>query len=166
MALVWIVDFTTLAAQDSTNNPDTLIQRPQLQRELTRYLQRDSEHHQEVIMPSMSTYIKAISGGAILVIGGPALVWYVTPTEEEIFKRYSPELQKKALAGREQRQKDFDAFVGQLKEASRSDKPIWAAQKEMDAKRSEAEQQLRREERDAYAAESRRRQAEIRESAK
>jgi hypothetical protein len=24
--------------------------------------------------------------GAILVIGGPALVWYVTPTEEEIFK--------------------------------------------------------------------------------
>jgi hypothetical protein len=62
MALVWIVDFTTLAAQDSTNNPDTLIQRPQLQRELTRYLQRDSEHHQEVIMPSMSTYIKAISG--------------------------------------------------------------------------------------------------------
>jgi DNA excision repair protein ERCC-4 len=36
----------------------------------------------------------------------------------------------------------------------------------MDAKRSEAEQQLRREERDAYAAESRRRQAEIRESAK
>jgi len=66
---------------------------------------------------------------------------WVTPTEEEIFKvnllsrvhvphscsrfiqRYSPELQKKALAGREQRQKDFDAFVGQLKEAARSDKP-------------------------------------------
>jgi hypothetical protein len=32
-------------------------------------------------------------------------------------------LQKKALAGREQRQKDFDAFVGQLKELSKSDKP-------------------------------------------
>ncbi|KNG50195.1 dna repair protein [Stemphylium lycopersici] len=91
-------------------------------------------------MPSASTYIKAISG-------------------------YSPELKKKALAGREQRQKDFDAFVGQLKEASRSDKPIWTAQKEMDAKRSETEQQIRRDERDAYAAESRRRQAEIRASA-
>jgi hypothetical protein len=82
-----------------------------------------------------------INRGAFLCIGGPALVWYVTPTEEEIFKvcllchmyapdsclcclqRYSPELQKKALAGREQRQKDFDAFVGQLKEAARSDKP-------------------------------------------
>lgn len=40
-----------------------------------------------------------------------------------VVQRYSPELQKKALAGREQRQKDFDAFVTQLKEASRSDKP-------------------------------------------
>ncbi|KAI4605405.1 assembly factor cbp4 [Alternaria ethzedia] len=115
-------------------------------------------------MPSTAAYIKAIAGGGILCIGGPALVMWVTPTEEEIFKRYSPELQKKALAGREQRQKDFDAFVGQLKEASRSDKPIWAAQKEMDAKRSETEQQIRREERDAYAAEGRRRQAEIRAS--
>ncbi|KAL6703309.1 Assembly factor cbp4 [Coniothyrium glycines] len=115
-------------------------------------------------MPSTQAYIKAISAGAILCIGGPALVWYVTPTEEEIFKRYNPELQKKALAGREQRQKDFDAFVGQLKEASRSDKPIWIAQKEMDAKRSDEEQQKRREERDAYAAEGRKRQAEIRAS--
>ncbi|KAF1944179.1 CBP4-domain-containing protein [Clathrospora elynae] len=115
-------------------------------------------------MPSARTYIKAISGGAFLCIGGPALVWYVTPTEEEIFKRYNPELQKKALAGREQRQKDFDVFVGQLKELSKSDKPIWTAQKEMDAKRSEEEQQKRRDERDAYAAEGRRRQAEIRAS--
>ena len=98
-------------------------------------------------------------------------------------QRYNPELQKKALAGREQRQKEFDAFVGQLKEAARSDKPsmsspantscltslltklVWTAQKEMDAKRSEAEQKARRDERDAYAAESRRRQAEIRASA-
>jgi hypothetical protein len=85
--------------------------------------------------------ILTVFRGAILCIGGPALVWYVTPTEEEIFKvrlflatracssvlhpsqRYNPELQAKSLAGREQRQKDFDAFVGQLKEASRSDKP-------------------------------------------
>jgi hypothetical protein len=52
----------------------------------------------------MRTYIKAISGfvlslhlrikfsrltfkrGAILVIGGPALVMWVTPTQEEIFQ--------------------------------------------------------------------------------
>jgi hypothetical protein len=66
---------------------------------------------------------------------------YVTPTEEEIFKvgglatasenaswltpfqRYSPELQKKALARREQTQQDFDNFTAQLKEAARSEKP-------------------------------------------
>jgi hypothetical protein len=63
---------------------------------------------------------------------------WVTPSEEEIFKvsrpprandasdslqRYSPELQKKALANREQRQKDFDGFVHQLKDLSKSDKP-------------------------------------------
>ena len=36
---------------------------------------------------------------------------------------YSPELQKKALANREQRQKDFDGFVTQLKDLSKSEKP-------------------------------------------
>jgi hypothetical protein len=41
---------------------------------------------------------------------------------------------------------------------------VWIAQKEMDSKRSAEEQQARRDERDAYAAESRRRQAEIRAS--
>lgn len=65
---------------------------------------------------------------------------WVTPTEEEIFKvhqtlprahgglltlvqKYSPDLQKKALARREQTQQDFDNFTRQLKEAARSDKP-------------------------------------------
>ncbi|KAF1916719.1 hypothetical protein BDU57DRAFT_538983 [Ampelomyces quisqualis] len=115
-------------------------------------------------MPSMQTYIKAITGGAILVIGGPALVIWVTPTQEEIFQRYSPELQKKALARREQTQQDFENFTRQLKEASRSDRPIWIAQKEMDAKRSQEEQERKRAERDAYAAEARRRQAEVRAS--
>ena len=113
-------------------------------------------------MTAMRTYIKAISAGAVLCIGGPALVMWVTPTEEEIFKRYSPELQKKALASREQRQKDFDGFVTQLKDLSKSDKPIWIAQKEHDAKVSAAEQQRLRDERDAYAAESRKLQQDIR----
>lgn len=61
------------------------------------------------------------SGGAIIV-GGPALVYYVQPTEEELFKRYNPDLQKKSLANRDQRQKDFDEFVNKLKEHSKSDK--------------------------------------------
>jgi hypothetical protein len=41
---------------------------------------------------------------------------------------------------------------------------VWTAQKEIDAKKSEEEQRIRRDERDAYAAEGRRRQAEIRAS--
>jgi hypothetical protein len=38
-------------------------------------------------------------------------------------QRYSPDLQKKALARREQTQQDFENFTRQLKEASKSDKP-------------------------------------------
>jgi len=41
---------------------------------------------------------------------------------------------------------------------------VWIAQKEMDAKRSADELLAKRAERDAYAEESRRRQAEVRAS--
>ncbi|KAH8717061.1 hypothetical protein GQ44DRAFT_712804 [Phaeosphaeriaceae sp. PMI808] len=115
-------------------------------------------------MVSARTWIKALSGGAAICVAGPALVYYVSPTEEEIFKRYSPQLQKEALARREQTQQDFDNFTRQLKEAAKSDKPIWAAQKEIEAKRVAAEQEARRDERDALDAESKKRQAEIRSS--
>jgi hypothetical protein len=74
---------------------------------------------------------------------------WVTPSEEEIFKvsrspraneasnasqRYSPELQKKALASREQRQKDFDGFVHQLKDLSKSDKPSKCCYRDVDTR--------------------------------
>ncbi|OAL51149.1 hypothetical protein IQ07DRAFT_565495 [Pyrenochaeta sp. DS3sAY3a] len=117
-------------------------------------------------MPPIKTYVKAIVGGSILCIGGPALVMWVTPSEEEIFKRYNPELQKKALATREQRQKDFESFVGQLKEASKSDKPIWIVQKEMEAKRQLEHEQSVRAEHDAQVADIQKRQAEIRATTK
>lgn len=58
-----------------------------------------------------------------MCIGGPALIYYVTPTEEELFKRYNPDLQKRSLENRHQKQEDFDNFVSKLKEYSRSDKP-------------------------------------------
>ncbi|OAK98358.1 CBP4-domain-containing protein [Phaeosphaeriaceae sp. SRC1lsM3a] len=116
-------------------------------------------------MPSTQTWVKAIVGGAAMCIGGPALVMYVSPTEEEIFKRYNPELQKKALANREKRQQEFDDFTTHLKELSKSDKPIWIAQKEWDAKRAEEAAKARRDEYDAYVAEQRRKQAEVRGSA-
>ncbi|ORY12297.1 hypothetical protein BCR34DRAFT_482812 [Clohesyomyces aquaticus] len=117
-------------------------------------------------MPSLATYVKCITAGAVLCIGGPALVMYVTPTEEEIFKRYNPDLQKRALATRESRQQDFEDFVQQLKEASKSDKPIWVVQKEMDKLRAEKAKERLREEVAAAAAEAERRKAEVRESAK
>jgi hypothetical protein len=47
----------------------------------------------------------------------------VTPTEGELFKRFSPELQKHNLENRERRQRDYEDFVGKLKEYSKSDKP-------------------------------------------
>jgi hypothetical protein len=47
----------------------------------------------------------------------------VTPTEGELFKRFSPELQKYNLENRERRQRDYEDFVGKLKEYSKSDKP-------------------------------------------
>ena len=74
-----------------------------------------------------------------MCVGGPALVIYVSPTEEELFKvrpkttisgssthanqRYDPDLQRRSLENRYQKQEDFDKFVTKLKEYSKSDKP-------------------------------------------
>ena len=55
-------------------------------------------------------------------IGGPALVYYVSPTEEELFKKYSPDLQRKSLENRIGKQQAFDDYVVQLKEYSKSNK--------------------------------------------
>ncbi len=49
-------------------------------------------------------------------------------------QRYNPELQKRSLENREQKQQDFDNFVNKLKEYSKSDKPIWAAAAEDEAR--------------------------------
>lgn len=117
-------------------------------------------------MPGLRTWIKAGSAGLVLVIGGPALVRYVSPTEEEIFERYSPELKKKALETRYQRQKEFDDFVCHLKEASKSDKPIWTRLKEMEIEKSERDAQTARDAQAALAAGEEKRKAEIRNSTK
>lgn len=47
----------------------------------------------------------------------------LTPTEEELRSRYNPDLLKKSIEGREERQQEFDDFVTRLKEYSKSDKP-------------------------------------------
>lgn len=61
--------------------------------------------------------------GAVMCIGGPALVIYVSPTEEELVARYNPELRKRSLENRAERMEDYDRFVSKLKEYSKSDKP-------------------------------------------
>jgi hypothetical protein len=60
-------------------------------------------------------------------IGGPALVYYVSPSEEELFKRYNPDLQRKSLENRIGRQQEFDDFVVKLKEYSKSNKSSMAS---------------------------------------
>ncbi|CAG8979599.1 hypothetical protein HYALB_00012226 [Hymenoscyphus albidus] len=60
-------------------------------------------------------------------VGGPALVYYVSPTEEELFQKYNPELQRRSLENRIGKQEDFDSFVGKLKEYSKSDRHVWEA---------------------------------------
>jgi len=51
------------------------------------------------------------------------LINYVTPTEEELFKKYNPDLQRRSLEGREQRLKEANDFIAHLKEMGKSDKP-------------------------------------------
>jgi hypothetical protein len=51
------------------------------------------------------------------------LIYYVTPTEAELFSRYNPDLQRRSLENRAGKQEDFNKFVAQLKEYSKSDKP-------------------------------------------
>lgn len=60
---------------------------------------------------------------AVICVGGPALTYYVIPTEEELFKKYNPDLQRKSLANRDKTQAEFNEYVAKLKEYSKSDKP-------------------------------------------
>lgn len=49
--------------------------------------------------------------------------YWLVPTEEELRSRYNPDLLKRSIEGREEREKEFDDFVTRLKEYSKSDKP-------------------------------------------
>ncbi|KAJ4298710.1 Assembly factor cbp4 [Collariella sp. IMI 366227] len=83
-------------------------------------------------------WAKMIVAGGAICVGGPAFVKWVQPTDEELFQRYNPELQKRSLERRVERQQDFDDFVTKLKEYSKSDKPIWVVQAEAEEKAKQA----------------------------
>ncbi|KAK8917353.1 Cytochrome b mRNA-processing protein 4 [Metarhizium guizhouense ARSEF 977] len=62
----------------------------------------------------------------------------LTPTEDELRAKYNPDLLKKSIETREERQQEFDDFVTRLKEYSKSDKPIWIVVKEEEERRKKA----------------------------
>ncbi|KAL1983945.1 hypothetical protein VTN96DRAFT_9719 [Rasamsonia emersonii] len=89
-------------------------------------------------MTRLGTWLKMLGVGTVISVGGPMFVQYIRPSEEELFKKYNPELQKKSLENRERREKEFDDYVNKLKEWSKSDKSIWFAAKEEEARRRAA----------------------------
>lgn len=64
----------------------------------------------------------SVGSGTVICVGGPAFVQYVRPTDEELFKRYNPDLQKRSLEEGDRRAREFDDYVTRLKQWSKSDK--------------------------------------------
>ncbi|KAG5993921.1 hypothetical protein E4U52_001579 [Claviceps spartinae] len=79
-----------------------------------------------------------ILAGVGISVGGPILTMRLMPTEDELRSRYNPELLKKSIEEREERQEEFDVFVNRLKEYSRSDKPIWTVMMEEEERQKKA----------------------------
>ena len=51
------------------------------------------------------------------------LTVYLMPTDEELFKKYNPELQQRSLERREERLAEFDEWLTNLKRQSKINKP-------------------------------------------
>ncbi|OAQ99019.1 hypothetical protein LLEC1_01155 [Akanthomyces lecanii] len=68
-------------------------------------------------------WAKVIIAGVGVSVGGPALTYWVVPTEEELRSRYNPDLLRKSIEGRAEREAEFNDFVTKLKAYSKSDKP-------------------------------------------
>ncbi|KAK7528480.1 uncharacterized protein IWZ02DRAFT_12353 [Phyllosticta citriasiana] len=115
-------------------------------------------------MTRAATWIKMLAAGVGLCVGGPALTYWVMPSEDELFKRYNPELQKRSLEKREMREQEFDNFVNKLKDWSKSDKPIWEAASEINAQRVQEQRQKILDDKKSLAAEVEQRRREMQES--
>lgn len=110
------------------------------------------------------TYLFFTISGIAISAGGPALVQALRPSDEELVKRYNPDLRKRSEEQGDKKAQEFDDYVIKLKEWSKSDKSsmsrtrgmdysryfrtnvilflVWvAAQEELDAKRALAESQ-------------------------
>ncbi|PYH91898.1 hypothetical protein BO71DRAFT_384600 [Aspergillus ellipticus CBS 707.79] len=78
-------------------------------------------------MSRAGTWMKMLGSAIVICVGGPAFVQYIRPTDEELFKRYNPDLQKRSLEEGDRRAQEFDDYVTKLKQWSKSDKSIWHA---------------------------------------
>jgi len=75
-------------------------------------------------------YLRMGIATAVLCIGGPLIVYSVIPNEDELFKRYSPALQREVLATRDQRRKDYEEFLERLRGIAKDPRPLWEIEKE------------------------------------
>lgn len=60
--------------------------------------------------------------GIGICVGGPALVQYLRPTDQELFDRFSTDIQQRSLDEGPRRAQEFDDYVKRLKGWSKSDK--------------------------------------------
>jgi 2-keto-4-pentenoate hydratase/2-oxohepta-3-ene-1,7-dioic acid hydratase in catechol pathway len=70
----------------------------------------------------LTTLSFSLNSGTVICVGGPAFVQSIRPTDEELFKRYNPDLQKRSLEEGDRRAREFDEYVTRLKQWSKSDK--------------------------------------------
>lgn len=80
--------------------------------------------------PRGALYLKMAAVFIACAAGGPALMYYITPTPDELFQRFSPDLQKHSLENRERRKAEYEDFRHKMIEYSKSDKPIWVVAEE------------------------------------
>ncbi|KAI9933902.1 hypothetical protein ASPWEDRAFT_35873 [Aspergillus wentii DTO 134E9] len=91
-------------------------------------------------MSRAGTWFKMLGAGIVICVGGPAFVQSIRPSDEELFKRYNKDLQKRSLEEGDRRAQEFDDYVNRLKQWSKSDKSIWvAAQEQEDLRRSQVD---------------------------
>ncbi|KAJ5825350.1 hypothetical protein N7474_002488 [Penicillium riverlandense] len=102
-------------------------------------------------MSRAGIWLKILGAGIVVSVGGPLFVQSIRPSDEELVKRYNPDLQKRSAEQGSQRAQEFDDYVNKLKEWSKSDKSIWFAAQEqqeskqaaMDAQRAKASEDAR-----------------------
>ena len=85
------------------------------------------------------TILFLVDSGGVIIVGGPMLIRYVSPSEEELRERYNPDLRRRSLENRDERIRESEDFAQKMIEYSKSNRPIWTVWKE-DAMKKKKEQ--------------------------